>query len=145
MDQQQRLLLKKFHTLCGKAGVNDDEKRAMVESFGHDSSRELSVSELVTLCNNLDLSMRPDLVQLDKYRKRLIRSIFAWREALGEKATMNYVKAIACQAAETEKGFNSIPLERLRSLYNAFNKKTKDLAMVEQLTADDLNYKAWVN
>lgn len=145
MEKQQRLLLKKFHTLCGKAGVNADEKRAMVESYGHDSSKELTVSELVNLCNALDVSMRPDLVQLDKYRKRLIASIFAWCEAMGEKPTMNYVKAIACQAAETDKGFNSIPLGKLQSLYSAFNKKTKDLAMVEKLTATELEYKAWVN
>lgn len=144
VDRQQRLLLKKFHTLCGKAGVSQEEKRAMVESYGHISSKELTVPELVSLCNSLEAMMRPDLVELDKYRKRLLASIFAWREAMSDKSTMGEVKAIACRAAKAEK-FNDIPLERLRSLYNAFNKKTKDLAMVEDLTTEEMNYKAWVN
>lgn len=144
VDKQQRLLLKKFHTLCGKAGLSVDEKRAMVESYGHISSKELTITELANLCNNLEAMMRPDLVELDKYRKRLIASIFAWREAMSDKATMAEVKAIACRAAQANR-FNAIPLERLRSLYNAFNKKTKDLAMVDDLTAEELNYKAFVN
>lgn len=145
IDKHQRLLLKKFHTLCGKAGISQDEKRAMVRSYGHESSKDLTAHELIDVCDKLDRMMRPDLVEMDKYRKRLIASIFAWREAMGDKPTMPYVKAIACQAAETEKGFNSIPLGKLQSLYNAFNKKTRDLSMVEKLTADELEYKTWVN
>ena len=145
MEKQQRLLLKKFHTLCGKAGLRQDEKRAMVESCGYTSSKELTVPELVELCNSLELSMRPDLKELDRARKRLIASIFAWREAMGDRANMNEVKGIACRAAKTENGFNSIKLEKLRSLYSAFSKKTKDMATVEELTAKELEYKAWVN
>lgn len=144
IDKQQKLLLKKFHTLCGKAGVSQDEKRALVESYGHISSKELTAHELIDLCEKLDRMMRPDLAEMDKYRKRLIASIFAWREAMGDKANMAEVKAIACRAGSA-KNFNAIPLERLRSLYNAFAKKTKDLTTVEDLTAEELNYKSWVN
>lgn len=144
IDKQQRLLLKKFHTLAGKAGMTQEEKRAIVLSYGHESSKELTAYELMDACDKLDRIMRPDLEELDKCRKRLIASIFAWREAMGDKATMNEVKAIACRAAKANR-FNAIPLERLRSLYGAFNKKTSDLEMVDDLTMEELNYKAFVN
>ena len=38
-----------------------------------------------------------------------------------------------------------IPLERLRSLYNAFVNKTKDLKFVDQVTAEEIAYKQSVN
>ena len=69
--------------------------------------------------------------KLDTQRKRLIASIFAWRASLGTTADMNLVKAIACRAAEVPEGyalsvrFNSIPEEKLRSLYNAFKHMAK--------------------
>ena len=125
MDQQQRLLLKNFTHCVGRQELTTTKSAQWWRVSDTTVAGSYLYQELVTLCNNLTLSMRPDLVQLDKYRKRLIRSIFAWREALGEKATMNYVKAIACQAARLKKGFNSIPLERLRSLYNAFPTKKR--------------------
>lgn len=144
MEKQQRALLKKFHTLCSKAGISQEEKRAMVESYGHASSRELSAHELMDLCDKMDRSMRPDLAELDKWRKRLIASIFAWRKAMMKPANMNQVKAIACRAARVDR-FNSIPMERLRSLYSAFVNKAKDIEMVDDLTAEDMDYTTWVN
>ena len=144
IDRHQRQLLKKFHTLCGKAGVNQEEKSAMVESYGYESSRDLTVPELVELCTSLELSMRPDLAEMDKYRKRLIASIFGWRKAMMMATNMNEVKAIACRAARTD-SFNVIPLEKLRSLYNAFTNKAKDIKMVDELTAEDIDYTTWVN
>lgn len=144
MDKQQKYLLKKFHTLCGRAGLDATAKRAMVEGCGVESSRELSVQDLLALCNAIDRMTRPDAAELDKYRKRLIAAIFAWRKAMGQVSNMNEVKAIACRAAQADR-FNAIPLERLRSLYYAFGKKTKDMAFVEQLTADELDLSSWLN
>ncbi len=144
MDRQQKLLLKKFHTLCGKAGIGEENKRAIIGSYGHVSSRDMSARELLDACEKIDISMRPDAAELDKWRKRLIAAIFGWRKALGKPSNMNEVKAIACRAAQAE-SFNAIPLERLRSLYYAFTKKQKDLEMVGELTAEELNYSAWVN
>lgn len=144
MDQQQKILLRKFHTLCGKAGIGEEEKREILAAYGVTSSHELSARELLDICDSIDRSMRPDAAELDAARKRLIAAIFGWRKAMGHNSDMNEVKAIACRAAQADR-FNAIPLERLRSLYYAFGKKTKDLKFVEKLTAEELDYSAWVN
>lgn len=144
MDRQQKLLLRKFHTMCGKAGIGEEEKREILAAYGVVSSRELSARELLDICDRIDRMMRPDVAELDAARKRLIAAIFGWRKAMGQSSNMNEVKAIACRAAQA-KYFNAIPLERLRSLYSAFGKKTKDLEFVEKLTADELDLSAWLN
>ena len=139
MDIQQKAFLKKFHTLCAKAGIGEENKRVLLAAYGVASSRELDAVDLMDLCNRIDRMMRPDAAELDAARKRLIAAIFGWRKAMGHPSNMDEVKAIACRAAQADR-FNAIPLERLRSLYYAFLKKTKDLAFVEQLTADELDY-----
>lgn len=144
MDKTKTLLLKKFHTMCGKAGVSEYGKREMIAAYGVTSSRDLTARELVELCDQIDRMMNKAAEEADKWRKRVIASIFGWRKAMGKETSMTEVKAIACRAADAEY-FNAIPLERLRSLYYAFSKKTKDLQFVEQLTADELDITAWVN
>lgn len=130
--------------LLAKAGIGEEGKRELLAAYGVASSRELDARELLDLCDRIDRMTRPDAAELDAARKRLIAAIFAWRRAMGKTAEMNEVKAIACRAAQADR-FNAIPLERLRSLYYAFGKKTKDLAFVEKLTADELDYSTWVN
>lgn len=144
MDKQQRLLLKKFHVLLAKAGIGEEGKRELLAAYGATSSRELGARELLDLCDRIDRMTRPDAAELDAARKRLIAAIFGWRRAMGQQPDMNEVKAIACRAAQA-KYFNAIPLERLRSLYHAFTNKTKDLAFVDKLTAEELDYSTWVN
>jgi hypothetical protein len=138
LDKQQKWLLKKFHTLCTRLGLDDETKRAMLYAYGVDSSRDLSVRDLMDLCTKLEQTLHPQLEDLDKWRKRLMASIGGWLRAMSRAENMQIIKAIACRAAQADT-FNAIPLERLRSLYYAFNKKSKDLAMVERLTADELD------
>ncbi|HBX44452.1 MAG TPA: hypothetical protein DEG28_00965 [Porphyromonadaceae bacterium] len=144
MEKQQKVLLKKFHTLLGKAGIGEEGKRELLATYGVFSSRDLSARDLLDLCDRIDRMMRPDAAELDKWRKRVIAAIFGWRKAMGDTSSMAEVKAIACRAAEA-KYYNAIPLDRLRSLYYAFSKKTKDLEFVEKLTIDELDIKTWVN
>ena len=145
MDKQQKVMLKKFHTMCGKAGIDNIGKRAMVNSCGVDSSRDLSVHDLISLCDSIDKMMNKEAAEQDKWRKRVIGVLFSWYKALGKPTdNMNIVKAVACRAAEV-KHFNDIPLERLRSIYYAFSKKIKDLNFAEELTADELDLSAWMN
>lgn len=137
-------MLRKFHTICTKMELDEASKRAMIESYGATSSRDLDAHQLLDLCNKLEGIQQPKLVEMDKYRKRLIAAIFAWRKAMGDPSSMNEVKAIACRAAQANH-FNAIPLERLRSLYNAFTNKSKDMDFVEQLTAEEIAYKQSMN
>ena len=64
--------------------------------------------------------------ELDRARKKCLRSIFAYAELRGMKVDMDYVKAWACRAAG-EQHFNDIPLRRLNSIYAEFCHKQREL------------------
>ncbi len=145
MDKQQKYLLKKFHTKCGAAGLDAIAKRAMVESCGVESSRDLSVHDLIALCDAIDRLQNKKADEMDKWRKRVLGVLFSWFRAIGKPTNdINLVKGVACRATGA-KSFNDIPLERLRSIYYAFSKKIKDLEFAEKLTADELDLSAWMN
>ncbi|GAB6009604.1 hypothetical protein [Dysgonomonas reticulitermitis] len=59
---------------------------------------------------------------LDKARKRVIAVLFSYLQFNKRKATMQYVKAVACNAAQVDH-FNNIPLKKLKSLYRIFGEK----------------------
>lgn len=138
--QTKSHLIRKYHTLAGKIGMSDDDKRTMLhQAYGVTSSTELRMAELQQVCLSLEYIVNPKLENMDKARKRLIASIFAWRKALNMPTNMVEVKAIACRAAKKDY-FNQISLEALRSLYYAFLKKTKDLQFVDDMTSETLEY-----
>lgn len=53
MDKIHRDILKKFHTLCSVLGLTDAEKRAIVESCGVESSRDMDTHDLINVCGKL--------------------------------------------------------------------------------------------
>ena len=53
MDAIHRNILKKFHTLCSVLGLTEAEKRAIVESYGVDSSRDMDTHDLIDVCGKL--------------------------------------------------------------------------------------------
>lgn len=138
IDMEQKRLIKKFHTLLGKANIDSDGKEAILSAYNVESTKDLTVGELIEVCNAIDTRANPRLAELDKYRKRLMASIGGWLRAMTVSSNGAKIKAIACRASG-KSDFNDIPLEQLRSLYAAFNKKQKDLAMVENITIEELN------
>jgi hypothetical protein len=139
IDKQMAGLVKRYHRLCGLLRMSDDQRLSMLmQNYGVRSSLDLEYGQLLELCNRLDMEVNPELLKLDVARKRLMASIGGWLRAMGRIENIRIIKAIACRASERE-DFNKIPLEQLRSLYAAFNKKKKDLAMVEQMTVDELD------
>lgn len=147
MDKQRTFLIKKFHILLGLAGMTDqEEKTNLLSGYGVTSSKDLSLHDLIDVCDKLEKIVYPDYAEMDKWRKRLIASIGGWLQAMGREQNLAVIKAIACRAAGDEnRQFNSIPLERLRSLYYAFGKKTKDVKTVEMLTAEEIDYLTFTN
>jgi len=137
MDKQKNTLIKKFHTLLSKGRIGNEQKLDLLSAYGVVSSKELNVYELTELCGILDKIVNPEAIELDKLRKRLIASIAGYRQAMGATTNIDEIKAIACRAAEV-KNFNRISEQRLRSLYNAFNKMRKDLKNVKALTDDKI-------
>jgi hypothetical protein len=137
IEKQKTALIKKFHVLLGQAKIDNEQKLNLLSAYGAVSSKELNVYELTELCGILDKIVNPEAIELDKLRKRLIASIAGYRQAMGATTNIDEIKAIACRAAEV-KNFNRISEQRLRSLYNAFNKMRKDLKNVKALTDDKI-------
>lgn len=144
-DKLEKTLRRKYHALCSKLGLTDEEKRELLHAYGCNSSIELTFYELGDLCNKLEGLIKPKNADFDKWRKRLIASIFAWCKAIGRHdANMRMVKGIACRAAKKET-FNEIPLEKLRSLYSAFGKKVHDIKIVDAMTIEEIDYQSFLN
>lgn len=144
MQKQKNYLLRRFHALLGQTGAGTEGKRAMLASYGVESSRDLSAHELLDLCHKLEMQLHPDEAEKDKWRKRLMAAIGGWLKALKRQQNPTVIKAIACRAAQAD-DFNKISKERLVSLYNAFSKKQKDLQFVEELTKEELDYLTYTN
>jgi 5-methylcytosine-specific restriction endonuclease McrBC GTP-binding regulatory subunit McrB len=139
VETEQKRLIKKFHTLLGRINRGDIAKETILHSYGVDSSRDLSAAQLIEACNDLDKILNPKLAELDAHRKRLMASIGGWLRAMNVSSNGAKIKAIACRAAKRD-NFNDIPMEQLRSLYAAFNKKQHDLRSVELLTAEYIDF-----
>lgn len=138
MDTEKTRLIKKFHTLLGKAGIDNDGKLTILFQYNVSTSKDLTAYELLEICKNLDEKVKPQLTETDKLRKRLIASIGGYFKSMGmyDKG-IDDIKSVACRAAKI-KSFNSIPKNRLISLYNAFNNRSKDLESVLEITEDQL-------
>jgi hypothetical protein len=135
LEKQKTGLIKRFHTLLGKAGMDNEQKLAILAQYGVESSKDLSAYELLELCNKLDKMSNPQLLELDLWRKRLIAAIGAYLRAtdvvVGNEITL--IKKIACIAAKKTE-FNQIPLDRLKGLYNAFKNREADILTINKLT-----------
>ncbi len=123
--------LKKLMTILNKEGLTK-QRGEIITGFTNgrtDSARQLTATEINELCGVLEGN---PTIALDKKRKRLIAAIFGMFEKMNKQVSMDYVKAIACQAAKV-KTFNSIPSTRLDSIYNAFLKAQKDLTFANRI------------
>lgn len=143
-DQQTGALLKKFHTMCTKAGLSSDEKYLMVSAFGHNSSRDMSLSELLRACDLLDAKMNPQLAEIDHWRKRVMAAIGGWLKVMSVESNAEKIKAIACRASAYA-SFNEIPRERLNNLYYAFLKKQKDFKRVNNIAREQIENLTYLN
>lgn len=122
---QHARLLKKFHTLCTKKGLTDEDKEAILEGFGKTSSKEMNNLELAAACGALEGNRKqPSGDKMDTWRKRVIASVFGYHKAVGKDMTMAAVKAIVTR----QSGYatlNKIPEVRLIALYNFWNHATR--------------------
>jgi hypothetical protein len=137
-------LLKMFHTKCTMCNIGVDEKYAMVASYGHDSSRDMTVSELADANRKLDVMLNPELTETDMWRKRVMGAIGGWLKVMSIEQGADKLKAIACRASGFG-SFNEIPKERLVNLYYAFLKKQKDFKAVEGIAKEELENLTFLN
>ena len=135
LDKQKTGLIKRFHTLLGKAGMDNEQKLAILAQYGVESSKDLSAYELLELCNKLDKMSNPQLIELDLWRKRLLAAVGGYLKAADVVADNEIVliKKVACIAAKKTE-FNKIPLDRLKGLYNAFKNRESDIHTINKMT-----------
>lgn len=135
MDQIHRGLLKKFHTLCTVLGIDQEAKRAIVSSYGVESSRDIDTHDLVDICAKLSdqVNEKQGTMKLDKLRKQVIAAIGSWLRSTNQEQGISKIKGIACRATGYA-DFNKIPRERLRNLIATFNNKVKDARAIDAVT-----------
>lgn len=135
MDQIHKELLKKYHTLRTLLGLDDEAKRAILTSWGVESSRDLSQHQLIDICAKLSeqVDEKQGTARLDKLRKQVIAAIGGWLRQTGQPENVAKIKGIA-ERASGYSDFNKIPRERLRNLIATFNNKVKDARAVDALT-----------
>ena len=130
-------LIKKYHVLCGQQGINNEQREFLLQSnFGVSSSKDLNYPQLLELVQMLEKGTRkPEPNEYDQLRKRLMGAIGGWLRSINKAGDADTIKKIACRAAKIS-NFNKIPLDKLRSLYNAFNNYKNDLESVNRLTQE---------
>jgi hypothetical protein len=129
-------LIKRYHTLASKQGMNDEERKAFLSAWGAESSKDLTVDQLEHVCRALANSYFEQTA--DKWRKRVMASIFGWFKLINNKVDAEYVKGVACRASGYDK-FNDIPKEKLISIYNTFTHKSKVFAQVGKIEEEEFN------
>ena len=143
-DRTKKMLLAAFHGLCARAGMQDYEKKSIIEGFGRLSSADLTIEELQQACKAIEARIEPTSVQMDLWRKRLMASIGGWLSTIGKPQSAAQIKAIACRASGYD-NFNHIPFDRLRSLYNAFKGRQRDWRAVGDLAKMEMDILSSLN
>jgi hypothetical protein len=129
-------LIKLHHTLASKLGLSEDNRRAILAGWGVESSTELTVQELQKLCREMKEQLND---KSDKWRKRVIASIFGYMKMTGREVNIDYVKRIACRSAGNYDNFNRIPPGKLQTVYYAFRDKQRVLERTGELMSEDLD------
>ena len=135
----KKQLIKKFHVLLRQHGVDNETKAVILAGYGIESSVELSVPELIDLCNTIEKEFNKQLKELDQLRKRVIAAIGGYLRALHRDENIQIIKAIACRATEYD-NFNKIPTSKLRAIYGEFTRQTKAIKGVKEATSEMLFY-----
>lgn len=136
MDKIHNGVLRKFHTLCSRLGLTEAEKRAIVESFGVESSADIDTHALIDVCASLSKQLEGDKGdQMDKLRKRAMAAIGGYLRRIDREGNAEIIKGIACRSTGYQ-SFNKIPAERLRNLYNTFCNKQKDMDAAERIAME---------
>ena len=143
-EKQHSFLLKRFHILCTRAGMQMYEKQVLVGSFGHESSKDMSNAELMQACTSLERAIEPEIVKMEIWRKRVIASVGGWMKLVGYGTGMEKIKAIARRASGVD-DFNKIPVERLINIYNTFLHKQKDWKNIGELVSEELTTLSHLN
>ncbi len=137
----RKRLIAKLHVLKGKSGMTTSEYQGILGSFGASSSGELNIDQLKEAVSLLEkrATATPSAQPVeDLWRKRVIAAIHEYFRLTNRAVTMDMVKAVACRAAGNHDKFNSIPIDRLRAVYNSFTNQCKVFRRTGEMLNEDL-------
>ncbi len=136
-SEQKKVLVRKYHTMCRRLGLDEETRKAMLAQYDVESSKDLSIAELTKLIIALgaELHNTPE----NKARKRVIGAAIGYLEANKEGfatwaqyAKVEYAKGAAVKAsgmatagADIDELFDRIPIETLVKISAMFNKMKK--------------------
>jgi hypothetical protein len=139
-EAYRKSLIKRLHTVKSEIGLTDDQYRAVLSGFGVESSKQLSIDELLRAIELLQTRNPDD----DKWRKRCIAAIGAYLRVTNRKENTDLIKGIACKASGYA-NFNKIPTSRLRDIYYEFSRKAKLTANITKMVNNDIDYVSSLN
>lgn len=139
-EAYRKNLIKRLHAAKTEIGLTDDQYRAMLSGFGVESSKQLSIDELIRAIELLQTRNPDD----DKWRKRCIAAIGAYLRVTNRKENTDLIKGIACKASGYA-NFNKIPTSRLRDIYYEFTRKAKLTANITKMVNNDIDYVSSLN
>lgn len=135
IEKQEKSMRRTYHALAHRLGMTEDERHQMlIDNYGVESSADLDAHQLTDLIYTLDRLVNPS--NADVWRKRLIAAVCEYLRLMKRDESVYTARRIACRAARAD-NFNSIPNDRLKSLYNAFKKRCNDIKAVAVLTANN--------
>lgn len=150
MDDLHRKVVKKWHTLARLCGMTQDEKMAVLQSYGVESSSDMQTHDLIDVCASLQKRIddrtgaSTKTSEMDKLRKRCLRCLCDYIKIKKIKTAdiIKYAKQIACRAAKKEE-FNRLTAAELRGIIGYFNKERNTYESTETITKSNdntLNY-----
>lgn len=140
MDKDWKQANRYFYALARRCNMSREDIAATI--IGNYpprvSTSELTAAELLNLCAALQQrAVSPEEQRKDLWRKRLIAAVRRYLNLMGYPSDMTYIRSVIERAAgspqTTRSGvpggtpLNELPLDRLRSLYNAFCRRNRDL------------------
>lgn len=143
-NSEHARLVKRYHTIASRLKLGQDDKAAIMESYGVESSLDLSVNELTELCHALEKDINPIVPALDKLRKQVMASIGGWLKLTGQESNKVIIHKIACRSTGYT-SFNEIPARRLNNIYHEWLNKQRDFKAVGFIASERLEILSYLN
>lgn len=137
-------LIKKYHILIGKVGMSENEKQTLLEQWNVTSSKDMTIDQLLQLCNLLEKFTSPEESELAKWQKWARDMVKSYGKSLGMTYSDEYAEAIICRSTG-KKSFGSVTKNRLVGIYNQFKKAKNDKTCIKNLIVEDIQATAFLN
>lgn len=139
IEKDQKTYIKRFKTLLGAGKIDRNAELGMLSAYGVESCKDLTIYELIELCQKVELQVNPELAKMDKLRKNVLASIGGWLELTGKPGmSWDYKKSIACRSAKVD-NFNRIGESTLHDIIGEFNRKQKVTKTARAIKDEILN------